>query len=154
MNARRWTAVPLASALTVGLLATAPASAAPAGINLMPSLTCADTGGAEVDLTIRNDGRTERRLVGDFHLFLTAVRKGGLQPLGALFVFPAPGFNVIPAGEERTFILTFGTASPEAEEPGVDLSARRLLLVVEVFVDGRDHKIERTFTFTGCPPLT
>ena len=69
-------------------------------------------------------------------------------------MFPAPGFNVIPPDERRTFLLTFGTEFPEAEEPGVDMSGHRLLLRAEVFLEGRAQHVTQVFTFPGCPPLT
>ena len=142
--------VPLMSVL---LNVGAPAAiAAPVRLTLDASLTCQAGGGAEVAFTITNHRAAEQHLRGDFHLFLGAVRAGGLKLVSALFVFPAPGFDTIGPGEERTFVLPFGTAIPEAGEPGIDLSARRLVLDADVFVDGRDPAIHQTFTYPGCRP--
>ena len=152
MPIRRLALASLAVVAAVGLF-PAQAVAAPAGVRLSVTTNCPPTGGLEVTLTIRNETSAERRLAGDLHLTLDAVRRRGLEHVGAVFAFPAFGFNIIPAHGERTFVLPFGTEVPEAEEPGIDMSAHRLLLTVEAVIAGRDQAIDRLFSLAGCPPL-
>ena len=118
---------------------------------LTADLACLRDGGAGVTFTIRNLGRAPLEIDADFHLGLELVRAGGREPGPIVFVFPAPGFEVIPPGEERTFGVPMGDAEPGSGEPGVDLSARRLILGAEVFFEGRDRPVRRHFSFPGCP---
>jgi hypothetical protein len=149
---RHWLIAPLTGVLVI--TGSAVAHAAPSRISLDATLSCERTGGALVTFTISNRGKSDQRLSSDMHLVLDAVRPGGRKPVRAVFVFPAFGRDLVPAGGQQTFVLPFGTAVPEAGEPGIDLSARRLILDAEVFVAGRDHAIRGTFTFRGCPPTT
>ena len=121
-----------------------------APVRLIADLACLRDGGAEATFTIRNLRRAPLTIDGDFHLGLEPVRAGGRAPGPIVFVFPAPGFGVIPPGEERTFVVPMGDAEPGSGEPGVDLSARRLVLGAEVFLEGRDRPVRRHFSFPGC----
>ena len=136
---RRLSAICLVLVLAV---AASPATATPqaAPVQIDASLSCVQ-GGVEVTFTIENLGDRVLDIQGDFHLFLTAVRPGGQEPVGAVFVFPAPGFDQIPAGEERTFIV------PISE---VDVRAQRLILRSEVVFQGRSKPVKRHFSFSGC----
>jgi hypothetical protein len=119
---------------------------------LMADLACRSSGGADVTFTIQNRGRDALHIDGDIHLTLE-VRRSGEPPSGtAVFVFPAPGFDVIPVGESRTFLIPMGDAIPEAEIPGTDLSGIRLRLEAEVWFAGRDRPVRRDFAFPACPP--
>ena len=119
-----------------------------APVRLLASLTCVEGGGAEVTFTVRNLGRESLDINPDFHLSLTAVRPAGPEVVGIVFVFPAPGFDLIPPGGKSTFIVPIATADPG--DPGASLQARRLLLEAEVFFAGRDHPARRVFSFPGC----
>ena len=127
--------------------ASAPRQAAP--VKLAADLACLPGGGAEITFAVRNLGRETLTIADDLHLALGAVRCGGQQPVTQLFVFPAPGLEVVRAGEERTFRVPVGDAV-EPGEPTVDLGARRLLLEAEVFVEGRAQAVTRHFSFPGC----
>jgi hypothetical protein len=120
-----------------------------APVRLLADLACARSGGADVTFTVRNLGHRTLTIENDFHLFLDKVGPGGRESVSAVFVFPAPGFEVIPPGKKKTFVVPIGTA--EEGEPGVDLSARRLLLEAEVFFEGRERPVRRLFSFEGCP---
>jgi hypothetical protein len=131
------------------LARTADARTQAAPVRLLADLTCAQGGGANVTFTVRNLGNRTFTIENDFHLFLDKVGPGGRESVSAVFVFPAPGFEVIPPGEQKTFLVPIGTA--EEGEPGADLSARRLLLEAEVFFEGREKPVRRLFSFEGCP---
>ena len=122
-----------------------------APVRLTADLACLRDGGAEVTFTIRNLGRAPLAIDTDFHLGLELVRAGGREPGPIVFVFPAPGFEVVPPGGERTFVVPMGDAEPGTGEPGADLSARRLILGAEVFFEGRTQPVRRHFSFPGCP---
>lgn len=149
-------------ALSIGLLLLAlgtgtglasPSDAAhrsqPAPVRLFADLECASGGGANVTFTVRNIGKDTLTIENDFHLFLDKVGPGGREPVSAVFVFPAPEFQVIAPGAAKTFLVPIGTG--EEGEPGADLSARRLLLEAEIFFEGRDRPVLRHFSFAGCP---
>jgi hypothetical protein len=117
-------------------------------VKLYADLECAPGGGANVTFTVRNIGSRTLTIEDDFHLFLDKLGPGGREPAIAAFVFPAPEFKVIAPGAAKTFLVPMGTG--EEGEPGVDLNARRLLLEVEVFFEGRDKAVRRHFSFEGC----
>jgi hypothetical protein len=117
-------------------------------VKLLADLTCAPGGGANVALTIRNLGPRTLNIENDFHLFLDRVVPGGRTFVTAVFVFPAPEFEVIAPGASKTFLVPMGTG--EQGEPGVDLRAHRLLLEAEIFFEGRDKPVRRHFSFEGC----
>jgi len=119
-------------------------------VRLFADLSCDPGGGANVTFTVRNTGKRTLTIENDFHLFLDRVGPGGREPASAVFVFPAPGFQVIAPGAEKTFLVPMGTG--EAGEPGIDLTARRLILEAEVFFEGRQRPVVRHFTFPGCDP--
>lgn len=133
--------------MVIGALSASPAAATTPRVRTHASLTCAPSGGARVTFTISNPGRETAVLDPDFHLLLEIIRRGR-QPGVVLFVFPAPGFDEIPPGETRTFLLDMGT--PDEGFPGIDLSGARLLLESEVWLEGRSNPVVRTFTFSGC----
>ena len=120
----------------------------PTPVKLSADLECAPGGGANVTFTVRNIGKRTLTLEDDFHLFLDKVGPGGREPVIAAFVFPAREFKVIAPKAAKTFLVPMGTG--EEGEPGVDLSARRLLLEAEVFFEGRDKPVRRHFSFEGC----
>jgi hypothetical protein len=62
------------------------------------------------------------------------------------FVFPAPGFEVITPGTEKTFLVPMGTGEEGA------LSARRLILGADVFFEGPKKPVTRHFSLPGCNP--
>jgi len=136
--------------LVAGAALTRPADARTqaAPVRLLADLTCAPGGGANVTFTVRNLGHRTLTIKNDFHLFLDKIGPGGRESAMAAFVFPAPDFEVIAPGAAKTFLVPMGTA--EAGEPGVDLSARRLLLEAEVYFEGRDKPARRLFSFEGC----
>jgi hypothetical protein len=102
-----------------------------------------------MDLSIRNVGPRTVRISPDFHLQIEPVRPGPIDEGMVLFVFPAPGWDVIRPREQVTFSLTPGVPEP-GEEP-TDLSGSRVLMEAEVYLDGRVHPAVRTFSFPGCP---
>jgi hypothetical protein len=120
-------------------------------VKLLADLECASGGGANVTFTVRNIGNRTLTIEGDFHLFLDKLGPGGREPAVAAFVFPTPEFEVIAPGAAKTFLVPMGTG--EEGEPGIDLSARRLLLEAEVFFEGRDKPVRRHFSFEGCAAL-
>jgi hypothetical protein len=123
-----------------------------APVRLLADLTCVARGGADVTFTVRNLGHQTLTIENDFHLFLDKVDPpGGRESVSAVFVFPAPGFDVIPPGKKTTFLVPIGTAEEGEPRPGEDLSARRLLLEAEVFFEGREQPVRRLFSFEGCP---
>lgn len=128
-------------------MSIASATAATPRVRTDATLSCDPGGGARVTFTILNPGRVAVVLDPDFHLLLELIRRGR-QPGVVLFVFPAPDFAKIPAGERRTFLLDMGT--PDEGFPGIDLSGARLLLESEVWLRARSNPIVRTFTFPGC----
>ena len=144
----------MVGALLLVLVAwTAPARPAEARtqaapVKLSADLACAPGGGANVTFTLSNVGKRTLAIEDDFHLFLDKVVPGGREPVSAVFVFPAPEFEVIPPGTAKTFLVPIGTG--EGDEPGVDLGARRLLLEAEVFFEGREQPVRRHFSFAGC----
>ena len=81
-----------------------------APVRLLADLTCVTSGEAEVKFTVRNLGNRTLTIENDFHLFLDKVGPGGRKSVSAVFVFPAPGFDVIPPGKKRTFLVPIGTA--------------------------------------------
>ena len=114
-------------------------------------LVCVPEGGADVSFDIDNIGHRSLEIQGDFQLLLETVRTGGHQVASIVFVFPAPAFQVIEAGEKETFLVPMGVG--EEGEQGLDLSAHRLLLRSEVvFAQRPGHGIQREFSFPGCPP--
>src|SRR5215207_2627054 len=121
----------------------------PTRVKLLADLECAPGGGANVTFTVRNIGNRTLTIEDDFHLFLDKLGPGGREPAVAVFVFPAREFEVIAPGAAKTFLVPMGTG--EEGEPGVELSARRLLLEAEVFFEGRDKPVRRHFSFEGCP---
>jgi hypothetical protein len=120
----------------------------PAPVKLFTNLRCAPGGGANVTFTVRNVGQRTLTIKDDFHLFLDKVGPAGREPAIAAFVFPAPEFKVIRPGAQKTFLVPMGTS--EEGEPGVDLTARRLLLEAEVFFEGWGKPVRRHFSFEGC----
>ena len=152
---KRFGLITLVAASLVVLIAGA-ALASPADartqaapVRLLADLTCPAGGGVDVTFTVRNLGKRTLTIENDFHLFLDKVGPRGRESVSAVFVFPAPGFQVIPPGEKKTFLVPIGTA--EEGDPGADLSARRLLLEAEVFFEGREKPVRRLFSFEGCP---
>jgi hypothetical protein len=126
------------------------ASAQGAPVRLTAELACLPTGGATVTFSVQNLGRTTLRMADDFHLELTAVRRGGAESTLIAFVFPIPELAVIEPGGKSTFIVPMGDAIEEGEV-GADLSGRRLVLEAEVFFEGRPKPARRVFSFPACP---
>lgn len=142
-------------AICVGLLMTSmAASALPAHahgrprLSIDPLLACATGGGADLTLTIANDGHHRVIIDPDIHLQLDAVGPGGRRSGVVAFVFPAPGWDEIPPGQERTFLIDLGTAFEG--DPGLDLSGARLLLDVQVWLRGMERPVEGITTFPAC----
>lgn len=120
-----------------------------APVRISADLRCVEDGG-EITFSIRNLGKDPLEIMGDFHIFLSAVRPGsGQEPEGALFVFPAPGFDRIEPGQEVTFILPFGSDEPE-EGGGATVEARRLIAGADIFFVGRERPVVRHFSFQAC----
>ena len=142
-------AIALTVAIVVPIGIAQPAAAGAAAVRLRATLTCSTGGGASIDFTVRNVGPRTVHIDPDFHLQLEPVRPGPVDSGVVLFVFPAPGWDRIPPGEERTFLLTAG--EPFEGLPGTDLSGARLLLSAEVYLRGRPHPAVRTFAFPACP---
>ncbi|HEX6579590.1 MAG TPA: hypothetical protein VF195_01785 [Actinomycetota bacterium] len=142
----------IATILTISfaLLTGHPATAVPPRVSVSAELRCLEGGGIGIDLTIENTGRRIARIDPDFHLLVQTIRKGR-QPGVVLFVFPAPGFDRIPPGESRTFLLTAG--EPFEGEPAIDFSGPRIILETEVWLRGRDNPVVRTLTYPGCAPI-
>jgi hypothetical protein len=131
------------------LITAVPAVANPAAVRLFADVDCLRTGGAHIAFTIENVGPRRVRIDPDFHLRLNATRVG--EDVGAIaFVFPAPGWDVIPPGEARTFQIDLGEAFEGL--PGTDLSGLRLHLEAEVWLAGRPNPAVRTFSFPACEP--
>jgi hypothetical protein len=123
-------------------------AASPPKLRVRAVVSCLAEGGIGIDLTLTNRGSHVARIDPDLHLLIEAVRAGGRQPGVVLFVFPAPGFDRIPPGQSRTFLLTAG--EPFEGEPAIDFSGRRILIEVEVWLRGRQHPVTRTLSFPGC----
>lgn len=121
-----------------------------APVKLFAALACDPGGGASVTFTVRNVGKRTLAIENDFHLALVRVRPGGRELVSQVFVFPAREFQVIAPGGQKTFLVPMGTG--EGGEPGIDLSARRLILEAEVFFEGRREPARRHFSFPGCNP--
>lgn len=135
--------------LLLTLAATTPANAGAAGVRLSADIGCLPSGGAHVSFSIENLGPRRLRIDPDFHLRLNATRVG--DDVGTIvFVFPAPGWDVIRPGASRTFEIDMGEASEGL--PGTDLSGLRLHLEAEVWLAGRAHPAVRTFSFAACDP--
>jgi hypothetical protein len=115
--------------------------------DLSAELTCLTHGGAQVHFTVRNVSDHRIRISPDFHIDLSGWGPGGHRGYGVLFVFPAPGFDRIPAGEERTFVLDFGVELDG--EPSVEIDSLRLVLRAEVFFS-RDPSVFERLGFPGC----
>jgi hypothetical protein len=153
LRARWSTIVPVVTAVLV-LCAALPASGVEARpsqrarVRLSADMDCLPRGGAGVTFTIGNAGRTTVALDGDFHLELTKVTAYGPEGVGIVFVFPIPELSVIAPGKASTFLVDIG--APFEGEPGVDLTARRLVLEAEVFIEGRKHPVRRFLGFPGC----
>jgi hypothetical protein len=128
-----------------------PVGAAPPRVAVSAEVRCLDGGGIAIDLTFENTGRRVARIDPDFHVLIETIRQGR-QPGTVLFVFPAPGFDRIPPGESRTFLLTAG--EPFEGEPATDFSGSRVIIEVEVWLRGREHPVSKTLTYEGCPLLT
>jgi hypothetical protein len=142
-------AVALSAAIVIPLAIAQPAFGGAAAVRLRATLACFAGGGAAIDFTIRNVGPRTVVIDPDFHLQVEPVRPGPVDSGVVLFVFPAPGWDRIPPGEERTFLLTAG--EPFDGLPGTDLSGVRLHLSAEVYLRGRPHPAVRTFAFPACP---
>jgi len=123
------------------------AEAAPPRVAVSADVTCLEGGGLGIDLRVENTGSRTARIDPDLHLLIEPIRTGR-QPGVVLFVFPAPGFDKIPPGESRTFLLTAG--EPFDGEPAIDFSGSRILIEVQVFLWSRAHPVSRTLTFPGC----
>ena len=112
-------------------------------VTLSAALECTQTD-MVLTLTIRNVGNGTLD-IRDLPVFFAGVGPGGPQPLGALFVSPAPGFDLIPPGEESTFALPFSReGEPEAAE------YRLIIVGVEVFFTDAQKPVIRHFTFAPC----
>jgi hypothetical protein len=143
--------VALSALFVVPLSIAQPAIGGPAAVRLGAALACMTGGGASIDFTVRNVGPRTVVIEPDFHLEVEPIRPGPVDSGVVLFVFPAPGWDRIPPGEERTFLLTAG--EPFDGLPGTDLSGVRLHLSAEVYLRGRPHPAVRTFAFPACPAL-
>jgi len=111
-------------------------------------LECADGGGARLTLVVANEGVHPVVIDPDLHLLLEIAGSQGRRPGVIVFLFPAPGWNRIPPGETRTFLIDLGT--PFEGEPGLDLSGGRLLLEIQIWLRGVAHPWERMRTFPAC----
>lgn len=140
----------LATTLTAALLLMPGIAhaARPPQVSIHADVSCLAAGGLGIELRIENRGDRVARIDPDVHLLIETVRRGGRQPGVILFVFPAPGFQRIPPGESRTFLLTAG--EPFDGQPAIDFSGRRILIEVEVWLSGRSHPVRRTLSFPAC----
>jgi hypothetical protein len=143
---RRLVATALATAAFTAV--ASPTSAAPPRVAVSAEVRCREAGGIAIELTFENTGRRPVRIDPDFHVLIETIRQGR-QPGAVLFVFPAPGFERIPPGESRTFLLTAG--EPFEGEPATDFSGSRIIIEVEVWLRGRDHPVRKTLTHPACP---
>jgi hypothetical protein len=144
---RRFIATAFAGAAFMAV--AAPASAAPPRVAVDAEVRCLEAGGIAIDLTFENTGHRTARIDPDFHVLIETVRKGR-QPGAVLFVFPAPGFDRIPPGESRTFLLRAG--EPFEGQP-IDFSGSRIVIEVEVWLRGREHPVMKTLTYPACPAV-
>ena len=138
-----------AALLLMGSVLVQPAAAARSRVAVDADLSCVSGGGASISYTLTNTGKQTVHL-GDLHFYLTRMTKGGPKGAGIVFLFPSPDFAVIPAGESRTWLVDIGTGIPGEPGSGTDLSARRLMLETEAWMDGYETVRRRTFTFPGC----
>jgi hypothetical protein len=120
----------------------------PPVVRIGGDLSCLAGGGIGIDLTVENRGSRVAHIDPDLHLLIETVRMGGRRPGVVLFVFPASGFDRIPQGESRTFLLTAG--EPFEGEPAIDFSGSRILIDVEVWLRHRTHPATRTLSFPAC----
>ena len=127
----------------------APAESQAAPVQLTADLTCLPSGGIAITLSVTNLGH-ETLTATDLHVFVAAVRQGGPEGVGALFVTPAPDFGVIPPQEERTIRLTLGEPVPGEPPATARFSGQRLLVEVEMFFAGREQPVRRHFSFPAC----
>jgi hypothetical protein len=145
---RRFIATTVAAAAFTAI--ASPASAAPPRVAVSAEVRCLEAGGIAIDLTFENTGRRTARIDPDFHVLIETIRRGP-QPGAVLFVFPALGFDRIPPGESRAFLLTAG--EPFEGEPATDFSGSRIIIEVEVWLRGREHPVSKTLTYPACPAL-
>jgi hypothetical protein len=110
---------------------------------------CLSGGGISIALTVENTGSRVARIDPDLHMLIETIRMGR-QPGVVLFVFPAPGFDRIPPGESRTFLLTAG--EPFDGLPATDFSGHRIIVETEVWLHARAHPVTRTLSFPACSP--
>jgi hypothetical protein len=134
-------------ATALGFLPGVASAAQPPVVRIGADVTCLTDGGIAIDLTVENHGSRAAHIDPDLHLLVETVRMGR-QPGVVLFVFPAPGFDRIPPGESRTFLLTAG--EPFEGEPAIDFSGSRILIEVEVWLRHRIHPAIRTLSFSAC----
>jgi hypothetical protein len=123
-------------------------AARPPVVRISAEVTCLTDGGIGIDLSVENRGTRVAYIDPDLHVLIEAVRMGGRQDGVVLFVFPAPGFDRIPSGETRTFLLTAG--EPFEGEPAIDFSGSRILIEVEIWLRHRIHPATRTLSFPAC----
>jgi hypothetical protein len=131
----------LVAVTAAALTATpSPAIAGVAPFRIHASMTCSD--GVALDVTLENPGKRTVELF-DVHIRLTPVRPGRANDIGVeAFVLLIPEASVLSPGETANFGIAL---------PGYDLSGRRLLVDVAVFLIGRHRPATARITGPGCP---
>lgn len=115
-------------------------------------LECLEQGGATFHLTVRNPGTKPLDIKNDFHVTTERIRAKARRVLVVLFVFPAPTHEVIPPGEERTFLLGIGDGIDDAEP--MDLRAKSIRIETEFWFENHGHVYRRYMSFPGCNKVT
>ncbi len=111
---------------------------------------CLETGGARVTLWVRSVADRPVTIGPDIHFMLTLIRGAEHEHGPIVFMTPVPDFASLEPHEVSRFVIPMGDAI--GDEPGSDLSADRLRLRAEVYLEGHEHAAVSRFRFPGCPP--
>lgn len=130
----------------------APAGAVPTGelVHTKATLRCLDEGGARATLWVRNVSDRPVLIAPDIHFLLTLIRGDQHEGGPVVFMTPVPDFADLDPHEVSRFKVPLGESFED--EPPVDLSADRLRLRVEVYLEGHAHAAVSRFVYPGCPP--
>lgn len=141
-------------AILASLAVTIPALAAPPDdlVRAKARFKCLDGGGAKVTLWVRNISDRDVTIFPDIHFLLTLINGDQHESGPIVFMTPVPDFAELTAHEVSRFVVPIGDAG--GGEPGTDLSADRLRLRVETYLEGHEHPAVHRFVFPGCPPPT
>ena len=135
---------------TLGSVATARAAPSKDLVRAKSRFHCFETGGARVTLWVRNVSDHPVTIDPDIHFLLTLIHGQEHEPGPIVFMTPVPDFASLEPHEVSRFVIPMGDTV--GDEQGTDLSADRLRLRVEVYLNGHEHPAVSRFVFPGCPP--